>query len=198
MAARASKRGVRLGALVLLLSSVLAGCSPDNVTGIGLAPDGEPMLRNCGSWFRGVQATDQRSGRVVWSAAKRSDASEFGVGQVTVGVLPDKDWVEKSQLSRDPRPASWRFAIQFGASGPQTIDVSDGDLVAGQLFVPGRSEHVSEKAFRDDLCGYAPLVSGKSLLMAVGSVLLLALALALFISHRRDRDVTDSARVSVN
>jgi len=174
-----------------MLSSVLAGCSPDNVTAVGLGPDRSPMLQNCGSWFRAVHVTDQGSGRVVWSAAKRSDTSEFGVGEVIVGVLPDKDWVEEAQLSRDPRPAVWRFAIEFRASGPQTIDIADGDIVAGELYVPGKSGHISEKAFRDNVCGYAPPISGRTLVAAVGLFMLLGLAIAMFFIHRRDRSASD-------
>jgi hypothetical protein len=186
MVGHGARRGVALGALALVVATVLAGCSPDNVTGIGLASDGMPLLRNCGAWFRAVQATDEQSGRVVWSAAKRSGASEFGVDKVTVGLLPDKDWEQQSPLSRDPRPVIWRFAIQFRESGPQTVDVSDADLVAGALVVSGRSGHISEKAFRDDLCGYAPLVSGRTVLVSLGLVGLLGV-IAVFLARRKRR-----------
>lgn len=200
MAARSSKRRVPLAVLLFFLSLVLFGCSPDNITGIGLAPDGSPTLRNCGTWFRAVSAADGRSGRVVWSATKRSDPSEFGVAEVTVGQLPGKDWVEQAPLIRDPRPAVWRFAIQFtDYMEPQTIDVSEGDLVAGQLLVPGRSGHVSDKVFRDDVCGFAPVISHETLLIALGCLLLaIAINEPFLRRRRRRRAVTQAGNVAVD
>ena len=99
--------GVALLASMVLLS----GCSPDNVTGVGLSMQRMPQLHNCGTWFRAVTVTDAETGREIWSAEKSSDANEYGVADVTVGVLPDADWVEGTAISVDPRPAVWRFAI---------------------------------------------------------------------------------------
>lgn len=179
------RRQIAGGALAVLMSMVLTGCSPDNVTGIGLTPQGAPVLRNCGAWFRAVHVSDGQSSRVIWSAAKRDGASVYGVGDVQVGLLPDKDWLEQAPLSLEPRPGVWRFTIQFRESVPQTIDVADPDLVGGRLFIPGRSGLVSEKSFRDDVCGDAPLLPTKALVISLGVLAVVGLATARVVKARK-------------
>jgi hypothetical protein len=178
-------RQIVVGALAVLISMVLTGCSPDNLTGIGLTPEGGPVLRNCGAFFRAVQVSDAQSSRMIWSAAKRDGASVYGVGDVQVGLLPDTDWSEQAPFSLEPRPGVWRFTIHFRESGPQTIDVADRDLVGGRLFIPGRSGLVSENAFRDDVCGNAPLLSTTALVASLGVLLVVGLATARLVNARK-------------
>jgi len=113
MAACSSKRRVSLAGLVLFLSSVLAGCSPDMVTGVGVAPDGLPMLRNCGAVFRSVTAADSQSGRVVWSAEKRAGTSEFSVDEVTIGQL--RTQIGSSRSLSSATTVQWCGASRFSS-----------------------------------------------------------------------------------
>jgi hypothetical protein len=171
--------------LIAVMSTLVTGCSPSNVTGVGLSADGAPVLRNCGAWFRGVQVSDQQSGRAVWSAGKPDSATVFGVDEVQVGLLPGTDWVEQTSLTLEPRPAVWRCAIQFRDDEPRTIDVDDHDLAAGEVFLPGKSRHVSESAFRHDVCDFGRPVSLKVLLAGLAVAAVIGLAAAFFDRRRR-------------
>jgi hypothetical protein len=163
---------VGVGSVALLM--MLTGCSPDNVTGVGLTSEGVPTLKNCGELIRGVTVTDATSGRVVWAAGKPDHASEFGVADVQVGAIPDEEWVEEASLAPEPRPAVWRFAIRSRNGASQTIDVVDRDLKAGGLLVPGKAAPVTEETFRHDVCGErSGLVAGGASRVALGLVVVL-------------------------
>ena len=84
----------------------------------------------------------------------------------------------------------WRFVVQFRDWPSQTIDVADHDLVAGQVVVGGRAVPVSEKAFFDDTCGYAPTPPSKTFIVALGVILALGLATALLVARRSPKRST--------
>ena len=125
-----------------------------------------------------------RSSRVVGGEARRHKRVQCGRGHYR--SASDADWVEQVALVRDHSAVVWRFSLQFRDSKPGIFDVSDSDLVAGQLVVPGRSGHVSDRVFRE-VCGYAPTISYKAPLVALGCLLLAIAINEPFLRRRRRR-----------
>jgi adenylylsulfate kinase-like enzyme len=76
------------------------------------------------------------------------------VGEVELGRLPDRDWIEGSPLALDERPESWRFSVETNGLDRTTIGLADDDLAEGHVARPGH-DTVSAQTFRDDVCGYA-------------------------------------------
>ncbi len=183
--------GAAILAAVLVSGFLLAGCSPDDISGVRLSDQGAPVLVNCGTYFRSVKAYDASSGRLLWSAGKPKQSSDSGVAEVELGVLPDKDWVEDSPLKMNTSPTAWRFIVsRSGYSDPTTWEVAASDLSADQVFVLGTGERVSPEHFRGKTCGYDPPVP--SLVTRVVLIVLVVGAVALttstvYRSRRRTR-----------
>lgn len=174
----------------------LAACTPDNLVGVGLEPDGTPVVHNCGAFISGVDVLDVDSGRVVWSAkivgADDATSGEHDVGLVELGLLPDDRWVEAVPYTPVPRPTEWSFSVDsFGRREPHRVLVSDADLEVGRVKVDGRAA-VSERAFIDDVCGYAAPRWGKQIVLGVLAVL----AGIGLVSGLRSRRTNDAARTA--
>lgn len=137
----------------IAIMGLLSGCTPANETGVGLSSDGVPTLHNCGTWFGAVVVSDRNTGREIWSAEKSNEPDGHGVGDLTVGVLPNEDWGERFALVARPRPAVWRFEISYRGWDSETIDVADEDLRPGFLVVPGKADAVAVDAFGTAVCG---------------------------------------------
>ena len=156
----------RAGFIVALLAAVLAltGCSPEDISAVKLSDDGAPLLVNCGIYFRGVEAYDADSGRLVWSAGKPDLATGYGVAEVEVGVLPAQDWVATSPLQMEPMPTSWRFvAVSLDATDPMTLEVAGADLSKDEVFIFRNGRRESTSNFREDTCGYGPPISARTI-----------------------------------
>ena len=144
-------------AAVLAAGLTLTGCSPENIPAVTLSDNGVPTLVNCGTYFRGVEAYDADSGRLVWSAGKPDLSSGYGVGKVEVGLLPAQDWVEKSPLQMDPSLTRWRFVVvDLNAADPTTFEVASDRLSASQVFIFRDGATETSEHFRNDTCGYGP------------------------------------------
>jgi hypothetical protein len=120
---------VRTAAVILggvLLTAGLGGCTAADRSGVGLSPQGVPVVANCGAWITGVKVFDDQTGRLVWSAhASSSTDSDSGLSAIRIGTFPPGRWTEAQQLALDPRPRRWRFDIDTGTSEPTQIVVRD-------------------------------------------------------------------------
>jgi len=158
---------------------LLASCSPDDVSGVKLSENGAPVLENCGAYFRGVEAYDAETGRLIWSASKPQSSSDYGVGQVEVGVLPDADWVETSPLNLEPLPAVWRFVVsRRNFNDPETLAATHAGLSTDQVFIFESGKRVPADEFLGQTCGYdppiPPAVTGAVAGVLAGAVILAA------------------------
>jgi hypothetical protein len=118
-----------------LVGLALSACSPSNTNAITLSKDGVPTVVNCGTWIRAVEARDDKTDRVVWSAqipSERKDWEEHDVAKVELGRLPDEAWSETTSYTADPVPEVWRFVINAQSEQPTTIVVRASDLSAGK------------------------------------------------------------------
>jgi hypothetical protein len=113
----------------------LTACSPSDTNAITLSPEGVPTVVNCGTWIRAVEARDDRTDRLVWSAQIPSDTKdweEHDVAKVELGRLPDVGWSETTSYVADPVPEVWRFVINAPTEQPNTIVVRAAALSAGK------------------------------------------------------------------
>ena len=147
-------RRVILLAGVLGVAVVSTGCSPDDVSAVGLHND-LPSISNCGTWITGVRASDAQTGRVVWAAHRTS--GDYGVAMVVVGTSPGQGWLETTSLLKKPRPAVWKFEIDTGRADPTIMRVEHSLLVSARV-VTEDGESYTPQTFHDDRCGYrAPM-----------------------------------------
>jgi hypothetical protein len=175
--------------LVLACVLLLSACSPDDITGVTLSETGVPALTNCGAYFRGVMVSDAETSRLVWAAAKSPGSSEYGVGDIVVGVLPESDWTDVSALELDPVPSTWRFEIaRLGYREPLTLTVANSELSADQVVIPETGKAVPADKFIGKTCGYDPPIP-RAMQRTVGLALLViaALVAAALIGRRRGR-----------
>jgi hypothetical protein len=149
-ARRAASCGV-----VIAIGTVLSSCSPSNISGVKLSNFGTPVLVNCGTFFRGVEAYDAATGTLVWSAHAQ-DSSEGGVAEVEVGILPAQDWIEVSPPQMDDVPATWRLVVANGSDSALTIEVATANLSQDRVFVPAEKKSVSLADFRRSTCDGVP------------------------------------------
>jgi hypothetical protein len=149
-ARRAASCGV-----VIAIGTVLSSCSPSNISGVKLSNFGTPVLVNCGTFFRGVEAYDAATGTLVWSAHAQ-DSSEGGVAEVEVGILPAQDWIEVSPPQMDDLPATWRLVVANGSDSALTIEVATANLSQDRVFVPAEKKSVSLADFRRSTCDGVP------------------------------------------
>ena len=157
---------------------LLASCSPDDVSGVKLSESGAPVLENCGAYFRAVEAYNADTGRLVWSAGKPQSSSEYGVGRVELGVLPDDDWVENSPLSLEPLPAVWKFVVsRRNSNDPEALAANHAALSTDQVFIFESGTSVPADEFRGQTCGYDPPIP-RAVTRAVAVVLVAVVALA--------------------
>jgi Protein of unknown function (DUF2510) len=195
----ASRRQSALIALAMLAAGLaLTGCSPENLPAVTLSDDGAPVLLNCGTYYRRVEAYDADSGRLVWSASKSDLSAGYGVGEVEVGVLPGKDWVERSPLQMEPVPTRWRFVVvNIDPAYATTLDVASDELTAGQAQVLRDGTRMSLEDFRNDTCGYGPPVKTPSMgviLIVVSAIAaVVVLVGALFQRNRPRRSVRQAS-----
>lgn len=119
--------------------------------------------------------------RADWSgqpASKPQSSSEYGVGQVEVGVLPDADWVENSPLSLEPLPAVWRFVVsRRNSNDPETLAAVHATLSTDQVFIFEFGKSVAADEFQGQTCGYDPWTP-RAVTRAVAVVLVIAVVLA--------------------
>ena len=162
----ASPRRVPFIAAVLLAGVALTGCSPENIPAVTLSESGAPVLVNCGTYFRGVEARDADSGRLVWSASKPDISAGYGVGEVEVGVLPGNDWVETSPLQLEPVPIRWRFVVTgIDPADRMTLEVASDELSTGRAFIFQSGTSKTSEDFRNDTCGYGPPVKAATIVV---------------------------------
>ena len=190
---RASGIGVVARALGVVLASglLLTACSPDDITGVKLSETGAPILVNCGAYFLGVEVSDADTTRSVWVAGKSPGSSEYGVGEVAVGLLPESDWTATSALELDPVPSNWRFVItRLGYDEPLTLIAANSELSVDEVLTPESGKKVAADKFLGKTCGYDPLISRaaqRTTMIVLGAVaaLIAAVVVGRKVRHRR-------------
>lgn len=144
-------------AAIVATGFVLGGCSPDDSSGVKLSARGTPVLVNCGTYFTRLDAFDADTGRLVWSAGSPQGTSEYGVGEIEVGVLPDIDWLEYSPSAGESRPAVWRFVVdRTGYDEPVTFTAARSALSNDHVFIFDSGKNVPADEFIGKTCGYDP------------------------------------------
>jgi hypothetical protein len=151
--------------LLLLMALALSGCTAANKTGVRLGEDDLPVVVNCGTWIERVNVTDADTGRRAWAAhvVKSPHGGVAGVGTVVIGSLPGRRWFEDSPLALEPRPSTWRFAVD--SIERVVLVVPDSEFVVGRVYRPGnKSESVTR--FHDQTCSGIPISLGAAVVFS--------------------------------
>jgi hypothetical protein len=174
----------RLTCVLLLACVSLSGCPAKDRTAVGANSDGVPVIDNCGTWIGAVKVTDADTGRVIWSAhaTKGNDDGVATRGEVTVGQLPTKTWVEDSGLAMEPRPRSWRFDVD--ATTDAKIVVPDAGLNPTQVWRQGgKSQSIGN--WNDTKCSSLPISLTASRIILLGMFVVAGGAAAAIVIKRR-------------
>lgn len=183
------RRAARALVIVLASGSLLTACSPDDITGVKLSDAGRPILVNCGAYFLGVKVSDADTAREVWTAGKSPGSSEYGVGEIAVGVVPESDWTA-SALHLQPTPSNWRFVItRLGYDEPLTLTVANADLSVDEVFIPDSGKKVAADTFIGKTCGYDPPIprASQRVMIILFGVAAVPIAVVLVGRNRRRR-----------
>ena len=158
MPSRAAPQLRRTRWVVLFGLPLLTACSPVNVSGVTMSDAGRPKLVNCGAYFRSVDARDKDSGETLWSA-HADETTEYGVGEVEVGVLPADDWEVVTPLEPGTSPDAWRFDVTVRNSAEsQSFEVAASDLASGRVLIFEDRSSATLAEFDGDRCDNGPLV----------------------------------------
>jgi hypothetical protein len=175
----------RIRWIALLGLPLLTACSPVDVSGVMVSESGRPVLVNCGAYFRSVDARDASSGETLWSA-RAAKGSEYGVGEIEIGVLPADDWEELTALEVSSTPDEWRFEIGgLDLSKTRSIDVAAGDLAVGRVLSLDDKSSMTFTQFDEDRCGNSPIIPSSLALLMAGAMAVGAIGVAILRWRRR-------------
>jgi hypothetical protein len=178
--------GVLLGTLALA-----SGCVPPFEIGVESNGDGPPVAVSCGTYITSVEALDDSTGAVLWSArVTGTDPRTIeDKGRVRVGQLPAEGWEEVVPLEGEPSSRTWRLVVGTRTENETVVVPVDGD--PSTVYRSGGTESATH--FKDQTCGGLP-VSLTTYRVVVGICVLVAgmVVIALVVRSRRRRQAQSS------
>lgn len=147
-------------AAVCALALALSGCSEMNANALTRI-DGQPAVRNCGTWIHEVEVHDADSGRTVWAArldervtpstttpasATTALSRRRRTSTIVLGTLPSPEWSETTPLALEPEPMRWEFII----NERDHLVADDSQLQQDRFYAGGNN--MSFDDFRNDVC----------------------------------------------